>query len=92
MQVFDLGALFGHMPGAWGRPLRLVRRSAGVVASKDRKSGHHRGQVGDYLEHFFFVFSFSKGFGEKFFVKTYVGAIYTGLELIGHLKVEMDTP
>ena len=26
LQVFDLGGVLGHLPGPWGRSLRLVRR------------------------------------------------------------------
>ena len=29
LQVFDLGGVLGHLPGPWGRSLRLVRRGGG---------------------------------------------------------------
>lgn len=37
LQVFDLGAVLGHLPGAWARPLRLARGDDRVGWGGDRE-------------------------------------------------------
>ena len=49
LQVFDLGGVLGHLPGPWGRSLRLVRRGGWQAADHLRGKQIQTHRCSDYV-------------------------------------------